>query len=484
MLMNTVAVVAHLCAILLVILSRTTFSCAQDAGAPDLPGNTPNLYHEQFRPQFHFTAAKGWLNDPNGLVYFDGEYHLFFQHRPDALTQTPVMSWGHAVSPDLVHWTELPIALSPDDHDGWIWSGSAVVDWRNTSGFGIDGRPPLVAMYTAAKDPFAQAIAYSTDRGKTWTKYSGNPVLPHLANSNRDPHLIWHEPSQRWIVALFKDVDNTFCLFSSTDLKHWTHLQDLQMPGCTECPDFFPLALDGDPTDIKWIFTAANGKYLVGTFDGKTFSATQEVRQVDFGQNYYAVQTYSDIPASDGRRIQIAWMRDGKYPDMPFNQQMSFPAELTLHTTPDGPRLFRDPVREIELLHGAQHRRTNIDLKAGDPNPLGRVNGELFDIRADIEIGGADEVSLVVRNQPIMYNAKTKTLTSLGSAPLTLPDGHLRLTILVDRTSIETFADGGRVSFTSCFLPDESANGISIFAKGGVAHLRSLSIYELKPAWP
>jgi len=456
-------------------LSWTSLAFAQNdlASAP--------LYHERYRPQFHFTADKGWLNDPNGLVFFDGEYHLFFQYRPDVLVETPMTSWGHAVSRDLVHWTQLPIALSPDAHDGWIWSGSAVVDWHNTSGFGVGGRPPLVAMYTAAKDPFAQAIAYSNDHGRTWTKYPGNPVLGHLANDNRDPHLVWHEPTKRWIVAIFKDAGNTFCLFSSPDLKHWTHLQDLEMPGCGECPDFFPMALDGDSSKIKWVFTAANGQYLVGSFDGRQYVPEQEVRQVDFGRSFYAVQTFSDIPPADGRRIQITWMRDGKYPGMAFNQQMSFPAELTLRSTADGPRLFRNPVREIDLLHGAEHRWTDVVLKPGD-DLLAPVTGELFDIQADIEVDDATEVGLTVRGEPITYDVKAKKLSALGDAPLSLADGHLRLRVLVDRTSIETFADGGRVSLTSCFLPNENEMGLSVFAKGGTARVRSLVVYELKPA--
>jgi fructan beta-fructosidase len=464
------------------MLAILCLSWASLAFAQNDPVSSP-LYHERCRPQFHFSADKGWINDPNGLVFLDGEYHLFFQYRPDALVQTPIMSWGHAVSRDLVHWTQLPIALSPDAHDGWIWSGSAVVDWQNTSGFGIGGRPPLVAMYTAAKDPFAQAIAYSNDHGRTWTKYAGNPVLGHLANDNRDPHVIWHEPTKRWVVVIFKDVGNTFCLFSSPDLKHWTHLQDLEMAGCGECPDFFPMALDGDSSKIKWVFTAANGEYLVGSFDGRQYVPEQEVRRVDFGRSFYAVQTFNDIPPADGRRIQIAWMRDGKYPGMPFNQQMSFPAELTLRGTADGPRLFRNPVREIDLLHGVEYRWTDSVLKPGG-DLLAPVSGELFDIRADIEIDDATEVGLTVRGEPITYDVKGKKLSALGDAPLSLADGHLRLTLLVDRTSIETFADGGRVSLTSCFLPNENAVGLSLFAKGGTARVRSLVVYELKPAWP
>jgi sucrose-6-phosphate hydrolase SacC (GH32 family) len=428
------------------------------------------------------------MNDPNGLVFFDGEYHLFFQHNAESLKQTPLMSWGHAVSVDLVHWKQLPIALSPDEHDGWIWSGSAVVDWKNTSGFGAgDARhPPLVAMYTAAKEPkFAQAIASSIDGGRTWTKFAGTPVLPHIAAGNRDPRLIWHEPTQRWVMVLFKDVDETFSFFASPDLKTWTHLHDLRVPGCGECPDFFPLPLDGDASKTKWVFTAANGKYLVGDFDGQRFKPDfQDARQVDFGRNFYAVQTWADVSASDGRRIQIAWMRGGEYPGMPFNQQMSFPAELTLRPTPHGPRLFRNPAREIERLRIGEHSWKDQVIQPDHDTPLAGPKGELMEIHADVELKDATEVGLVVRGERITYNVAAKRLTALGDAPLSPPaDGRLRLVILVDRTSIETFADDGRVSLTSCFLPKPDQTGVALFAKGGTPRVRSLTIHDLKSAW-
>jgi sucrose-6-phosphate hydrolase SacC (GH32 family) len=469
-----------------VILAMASTAAAAAAAAFAAPATTP--YRETYRPQFHFSPAKGWMNDPNGLVFFDGEYHLFFQHNAESLKQTPVMSWGHAVSEDLVHWKQLPIALSPDDHDGWIWSGSAVVDWHNTSGFGGNdpNHPPLVAMYTAAKEPkFAQAIASSVDRGRTWTKFAGNPVLPHIAAGNRDPRLIWHEPTKRWVMVLFKDVDDTFSFFASPDLKQWTHLHDLRVPGCGECPDFFPLPLDGDASKTNWVFTAANGKYVVGDFDGQHFTPDQDVpRQVDFGRNYYAVQTWADLPAADGRRLQIAWMRGGEYPGMPFNQQMSFPAELTLRTTPDGPRLFRNPAREIERLRAGTHSWNDEALKPGENTPLAGPKGELMEIHADIELNDAAEVGLIVRGERITYNVAAKRLTALGEAPLSPPtDGRLRLVLLVDRTSIETFADDGRVSLTSCFLPKPDQTGVALFAKGGTPRVRSLVVYDLKSAW-
>ena len=204
----------------------------------------PTLYHEAGRPQFHFTAQTGWLNDPNGLVYFDGEYHLFFQFVTQLDGHDDAKLWGHAVSTDLVHWHQLENALEPDTL-GAMWSGSAVIDWDNTSGFGSPGHPPLVALYTAAggRSPQSkghsatQCLAYSTDRGRTLTKYAGNPVLPHIAGENRDPKVVWYAPTRHWIMALYVDGDQ-FGLFSSPDLKAWTQIQTLTIPGCIECPDF------------------------------------------------------------------------------------------------------------------------------------------------------------------------------------------------------------------------------------------------------
>ena len=304
------------------------------------------MYQETYRPQFHFTAQEGWLNDPNGLVYFDGEYHLFYQFDTDLAGRDSSKIWGHAVSTDLVHWHQLGNALEPDAL-GPIWSGSAVVDWDNTAGLGSPGKPAMIAFYTAAGGrssasqgrSFTQCLAYSVDRGRTWTKYAQNPVLPHVAGENRDPKVVWYAPTRHWVMALYLDRDQ-FGLFSSPDLKTWTQTQTLTLPGSGECPDFFSIPVAGTK-EHRWVFMSANDHYLVGAFDGKTFAPETPLLRGDAGASFYAAQTFSDIPARDGRRVQIAWMRGGDYPGMPFTQQMSFPCTLTLHSTPDGPRLYR-----------------------------------------------------------------------------------------------------------------------------------------------
>ena len=222
-------------------------------------------YQELHRPQYHFTARKNWLNDPNGLVYRDGIWHLFFQHNTEATTWGN-MTWGHAESRDLVHWDQVDHALYPDSL-GTMFSGSAVVDKYNTAGFGEDA---LLAFYTAAgqfvnpQKPYTQCLAYSLDNGRTWIKYEQNPIINEIAPGNRDPKVIWHEGTERWIMALYLSGDR-YCLLSSQDAKSWTHLQDLTLEGDRECPDFFPLKSPSG--DEKWVFTGASGNYLIGEFN-------------------------------------------------------------------------------------------------------------------------------------------------------------------------------------------------------------------------
>ncbi len=442
------------------------------------------LHAETYRPQFHFSARTNWLNDPNGLVWCAGEYHLFFQHNPHG-REWGNMTWGHAVGTDLVHWTQLEDALAPDAL-GTIFSGSAAVDWTNSAGFGKGGEAPIVALYTAAGGtspesqgkPFTQCLAYSTDRGRTFTKYAGNPVLPHVAGENRDPKLVWHAPSARWIVALYLEGER-FALYSSPDLKSWTQLQELVVPGCSECPDFFEMPVAGEASSRAWVFTAANGHYLVGGFDGKRFVPEGAPLRADWGRNFYAVQTWSDLPAADGRRIQIAWMNGGKYPRMPFNQQMSFPCELTLRRTPEGLRLFRAPVREIESLRGATHAATDLALHGARPL---EAAGDLFDLELEIAPGDASGVGLRWREETIAYSPRTGELDCLGcSAALPLDGGRLKLRVLIDRTSIEVFGRRPGRSFSSCFLP-RGKRGLELFAEGGTARA-SVRVHELRSAW-
>lgn len=446
-----------------------------------------NLYREKYRPQSHFSSSRGWNNDPNGLVFYKGEYHLFYQHNPYGWKHGN-MHWGHAVSTDLVRWEELHDALEPDKL-GTIFSGSAVVDWNNTAGFQTGDEKVLVLIYTSAGgtsaesegQPFAQSIAYSNDRGRTWTKYEKNPVLPRIVGHNRDPKVTWHKPSRKWVMALYLDK-NDYGLFSSPNLKQWEQLCKITIPGVSECPDIFKLPVDSHPSNTKWVFWGANGSYLLGTFDGQTFLQEGDVQRFDWGGNSYAAQTWSDIPSEDGRRIQIAWLRVN-LPNMPFNQQMTFPCELRLRTTTEGIRLFSTPVKEIEKLHDKEHIWKDVSLSPGETLLKG-IQGDLFDIRAEFRTGEASEFGFNIRGIAVVYDVKRQQLSCLGKcAPLLPMERKIRLQVLVDRASIEIFGNDGGVSIPIGVIPEDDNKSLEVYSKGGRTRINSLEVYELCSAW-
>lgn len=470
-------------------LTLAALTAALGAASPAPAAANDGIYSETWRPQFHFTAKKNWLNDPNGLVFYNGLYHLFFQHNPFG-TEWGNMHWGHAVSPDLVHWAERPIALAPDGH-GTCFSGSAVVDWNNTAGFAAPDapHPPLVAFYTGAPVPqveggpkFTQCLAYSLDGGLTWEKYAGNPVMENIIGDNRDPKVIWHAPASKWIMALYLDKSD-YALFGSADLKSWERLCDVEVPGRGECPDFFELPVDGDPADTRWVFVGGNGDYLVGRFDGVAFTAVSPVVRFDYGDHFYAPQSWSDIPAADGRRIQIGWMRGGAYPGMPFNQQMAFPNELTLRATPDGPRLFRQPVREIAGIRENTVTLSGVDLRG--TITLDELSGELCDLRVVVAPDGAESFTLMARGEPVTWTAATGTLTALGrEMPAALENGRVEIRLLADRASFEIFVQNGRAAMSQCFLPKpENRDWALTVPEGQSARLVALEGHRLRSAW-
>jgi fructan beta-fructosidase len=430
-------------------------------------------YKEKHRPQFHFTSRRGWLNDPNGLVYYKGEYHLFYQHNPYGW-EWGNMHWGHAVSTDLVRWCELPIALYPPRYGDWAFSGSAVVDTANTSGLKKGDDDVLIAAFTSTGR--GECIVYSNDRGRTWNEIPENPVVRH---AGRDPKLIWHAPSKRWVMAVYDEHDRKrwIAFHTSPDLKKWTYQSRIE--DFFECPDLFELAIDGKG-EKKWVLHAADGKYVLGTFDGKTFRKESGKHTLWYG-NFYAAQSYSDAPA--GRRIQIGWGNGITFPGMPFNQQMTIPCELSLRTTPEGVRLFAQPVAEIETLHGKKHTWKDVDLPIKD-NPLATISGELFDIRATLAPGSAEAVGLTVRGVAVVYDAKKQTLSCKNvTAPLKPSDGRVRLRLLVDRGSIEVFANNGAVTMSVAAIPPEKERSLLLFARGGKARVEALEVIEMRSAW-
>jgi fructan beta-fructosidase len=446
------------------------------------------LYREPLRGQFHFSPRRGWNNDPNGMVYFNGEYHLFFQHNPYGWGWGN-MHWGHAVSKDMVHWQELGDKLLPDAM-GPMFSGSAVVDWNNTSGFGQGGKPPLVLIYTAAGNPTVQAIAYSTD-GRTFTKYAGNPVVKQITGGNRDPKVFWHAPTKKWVQVLYVELKkkHTIHVFTSPDLKDWT-LASVAEGGndgkdgyLFECPDFFELPVDGDPKTRKWVLLGANTEYAVGTFDGTTFQPEQTWLPGHRGKGFYAPQTFSDVPEKDGRRIQIGWWQTAT-PGMPFNQSMSMPLELKLTATDKGPRLTWAPVKELLALRAKSDRFDPMTLKPGSPNPLAEKSVELVELRAEFEPDATCEVTFNVRGGSVVYNAAKQELAVNGHrTPAPLKNGKLSLTIYCDRIGLEVFAGDGQIFVPMPFTPKADDRKLGIKTTGGSARFAALEVHELRSAW-
>lgn len=436
-----------------------------------VPG-AADLYREALRPQFHFTSRRGWLNDPNGLVWHDGEYHLYYQHNPYGWDWGN-MHWGHATSRDLVHWTERPIALYPRKYDDWCFSGSAVVDHRNTSGFGTAKDPPLVLAYTSTGR--GECIAFGKDNGGTWTEFEGNPVVKH---QGRDPRLLWYEPTRRWVMAVYTEVDKSraIAFHSSPDLKTWTY--ESRIDGFFECPDLFELAVEGERKRKLWVLYAADGEYMLGQFDGRRFTRESGKHRLWHG-DFYAAQTFSSMP--DDRRVQIGWGRGITFPGMPFNQQMTIPCELTLRTTEDGVRMFAQPVAELAKLRAKSHSWRDLKVEPGT-NPFAELKGDLFEVRAEVQVGDEGTWTLDVRGTPIVYDASKKMLTCGGvSASLNPIDGIVSIHALIDRGSIEVFGNDGRAAISRGFMPREGEPPFSIGGRN--ASIRFLMIDELKSAW-
>jgi len=678
-------------------MNRFMFRTALGLALMFLAGN-PGLrasesYREPWRPRFHFTPERNWMNDPNGLVFYDGEFHLFYQFNPFG-DKWGHMSWGHAVSPDLVHWKHLPVALA-EENGVMIFSGSAVVDWKNTSGFGRDRKPPLVAIYTGhyTQKPLQnQNIAFSADRGRTWTKFSGNPVLDIGERDFRDPKVFWHEPTRRWVMVVAWPVHRRVRFYSSPNLKEWTHLSDFGPAGSTkgvwECPDMFPLRAEPGSKQSRWVLIVnvssgapAGGsgcQYFVGDFDGTRFaldetypkpapesvpedrliadfegddygtwnptgdafgkspargtlanqqavsgfrgrglvnsylggdaaqgaltspgfeisrdylcfligggnhagktcmnllvdgrvvrtatgdnnealswkswdvrelrgrkaaleivdhesggwghinvdhilladtqarSATEPALWADYGRDFYAAVSWSDVPKRDGRRLWIGWMNNWEYaqdvPASPWRSAMSLPRELILRETPDGLRMTQQPARELRKLRRRHQGLRGASLS--DANAWLQKRGEFgesFEMLVEFEpAGGGPAFGIVLRTAPgeetrvgcnpangvIALDGKRSGRTDfhpkfsgVHEAPLRLLDGRVRLHLFVDASSVEVFANDGEQVMTDLIFPSVSPRRVELFGPGDQRrpHVKSLDVWEMKSVWP
>lgn len=477
---------------------------------------------QNYRNAYHFSPQKNWMNDPNGMVYFKGEYHLFYQHHPFGTTWGP-MHWGHAVSKDLVSWEELPIALAPDER-GTIFSGSAVVDWNNSSGF-FDEGPGLVAIFTHHHDaPSAQqmiqyqSLAYSKDEGRTWTKYEGNPVLRHDSYVDfRDPKVFWHEPSSQWVMIVA--CGQTVCLYRSSNLKEWVFASEFGEgigfhDGVWECPDLFPLTTEDN--GIRWVMLVSIGddpayvegsrtQYFIGDFDGTAFIPDErskgDVRWLDYGRDNYAGVSWSDIPAADGRRLFIGWMSNWKYANLTptdgWRGAMTLVRELKLEMLEGEVMVTQQPIREIEEYRHEVLSLSDITVDEAAVR-LAAVRLENFEIL--VRFDPASSLGLKVRaglgqETLVGWDARLaevyvdrsrsgqadfhKDFPGKHSAPLKTSGSMLELRIFVDRSSVELFADRGQAVITDLIYPDPASTGITVFADDNRKVIESFHIYEV-----
>ncbi|MGH2346018.1 MAG: glycoside hydrolase family 32 protein [Chloroflexota bacterium] len=480
---------------------------------------------DRYRPRYHFTPPSGWINDPNGLVYFDNEYHLFYQHLPRK-------HWGHAVSTDLVHWAHLPIALYPDEL-GEIYSGSAVVDAEDTSGF-FHGQPGMVAVFTHARDmpppegPQVQSIAYSSDRGRTWTKYAHNPVIANFGNPDfRDPKVFWHSATHRWILVAA--CGDRVRFYVSRDLKEWSYASEFgaghgvqNVPW--ECPDLFELPVDGDRGRRKWVLQVSvyqrhgradtpdyrDMQYFIGDFDGVTFTNDnfpELILWTEYGPDNYAAVSWSNIPDPDGRRLWLGWMGNWTYahdlPTTPWQGAMTVPRQVQLRTSAEGIQLTQQPVHELAML---REQVTTWSDRAITPDTPFLIDqpGDALEITATFRLGTAAECGIRVRTGEIDHTTIgydvgkgylfiDRTQSGVTEFNPMFPGRHggpaapiaemITLHIFVDSCSVEVFGNDGSVVVTSLIFPHSGPTQLAVYAVGGDVGLVSLDLYRLRSIW-
>ena len=464
-----------------------------------------NVYREPHRPQIHFSTMRGWINDPNGLVYFDGEYHLFFQHYPYGYYWGQP-HWGHAVSTDLVHWEQLPDALYRHALAG-IFSGSSVIDYENTSGFKTGNTDVMVAFYTTTRllndrEASCQNIAYSNDKGRTWTHFSENPVIgdrfEELGTDNaRDPKVFWHDPSNKWVMVVYERIGHS--IFTSSNLKDWEYQSHTQT--FWECPELFELPVDGDPNNTKWVMYGVSGDYLIGTFDGRRFHPESGMFNYLQGK-FFAAQTFTNVPAKDGRRIQLGYVEipgwvDIPEPAPPFNGLMSFPTELSLRSTANGVRIFNQPVKEIEELRKNSYQWNSLTPDLANEK-LRNIDSSLLHVRCEIENINAIAYSIIFDEDVLYYTLKPnifyfneevseaesfriKYLPELGS-------NRMAYEFIVDRTSLEVYVDHGRFTMVLPRKLNPRNQGMRFEVGDGGQPINdivinTLEVHELKSIW-
>ena len=432
---------------------------------------------ERFRPRYHHTPLYGWMNDPNGMFYKDGVWHLYYQYNPYG-SQWENMSWGHSTSRDLIHWDAQPLAIE-SDWLGAIFSGSAIVDKDHTTGF---GRNAVVAMYTSAGAAQTQSIAYSTDGGQTFTKYAGNPVITFNAPDFRDPKVFWHEPTSKWMVVLAVGQEVQF--YSSKNLKEWKYESSFgreygNHDGVWECPDMLCFG-------EKWVlllninpggpFGGSATQYFVGRFDGHTFTCEDnpsETKWMDYGKDHYATVTFHNAP--EGRIVALPWMSNWQYanqvPTQQFRSANGLPRDLDIKTIGGETILTCIPSKEVMALRGKKVKQPTeaceivIDMKSSTDIVLSNAKGEQVTMHYDVQ-----------KQEFKMDRTKSGDVSFSEAFPCETAAptfGSIKqLRLFIDRCSIEAFDAEGKMVMTNLVFPSEPYNTIKV--KGG-----KTTIYQL-----
>jgi fructan beta-fructosidase len=496
----------------------------------------------QWRPLYHYTPLKNWTNDPNGLIYLNGEYLLYNQYNPFDY-KWGHMSWGHAVSKDLVHWNHLAVAIPEimGTDTTLRFSGSAVWDKNNSSGFCTSSKGCLVAIYTADQPLLkreSQFLAYSNDGGLTFTNYDKNPVIDLHMRDFRDPNVIWlpggRSPNGgQWLMTVALPREHKVRFYGSHDLKNWELLSEFggdqgDTRKIWECPSLTPLPVDGDTSRMKWLLMVSSGnpdaatgmQYLVGDFDGKTFTNSYPADNkqfVDYGSTYYAAIPWNNLPP--GQHMMLGWLTPTATVTYPWTGQMSIPRDISLRTTADGIKLFQAPAsvisRSLERLSRGRvvekkdlhltDKEMDLGSEAGASGgaPSGRAGGgnagsggNAYWIKAELKVGATGETGFRIARKKdasgkvssetsIVYDATSHQLVVEGEnktnqhMTLRAPDGVLRLQILFDKSSLEIFADDGEKVLTTMLYPDAGADGLSLFASGAGVWVKDLKIWNL-----
>jgi fructan beta-fructosidase len=493
------------------IIALLCFTCFTSVAQPE------SFYKEKYRPQFHFTPAIHWMNDPNGLVYHKGEYHLFYQFNPFG-NKWGHMSGGHAVSKDLIHWQHLPLAI-PEEKDTMIFSGSCVVDKNNSTGFAKEpGQIPMVAVYTAHIEGKSQSqhIAYSLDDGRTWIKYNANPVLDLGKKNFRDPKVFWYEPHKKWVMAAVWPMERQVKFYTSKNLKQWELMSSFGPAGDTtgiwECPDLFEVPVQGEPGKTKWVLMLSPAPYMqhfIGEFDGYTFkndNPADKVYRPDYGPDYYAAIVYNNLPAGH-KPVSIGWINNWNYateiPTTPWKSAMSLPRELSAVKINNEWKLMQQPVESIHKLRGKLSVWKNIGVVATKAVPvksqamemeliftpsensingvrLAKGNGHYIEIGYDAsrQILYIDRSKSGDTNFHPAFAKQSRYETSLASL-----NGKISLHIFFDNSIVEVFANNGQAAMTAQLFPDRNNNGIELFSNGKKVVFESVSCWSIKGVW-